>query len=606
LSKIVYCRNQIPSQKPDILNILSQFWQELKRRNVHRSLAIYAGTAFLILEAADIIFPRWGLPDWSIDIVLYLLILGAVITLIISWVFDLTPGGVEKTKAISETEAGEKPLVGNGWKIATYVSIVVFIGLIIFNLAGGLSRVQKGEIQSLVLLPFDNFTGNEELEYFVSGMHSSLIGEMGKISGLRIISQKTSNTYKDKEMSVPEIASDLQVEALLESNVMCLGDSICVQFKLIGAFPEEQLLWSNTYETEMRNILNLYNWVIMEIADEIQLPLSPEHQAQLAIKKPVNPEAYELYLNGKFHMGFLTKESQQTALDYFTKAIETDPEYAPPYGGIAGVWGFLKQMDYVSPDEATPIMEEYLSEAILLDNHNAEVYYFEAIKKIWTDFDWEAGEKSIKECLEINPNFAEARAYYSHLMMLLKRPEEMREQMKLALENDPKNPLIQGLATVELLIESKYEECINIARQLQLMMPNHPLLMLVLFQCFTETGEYDLAIIELKKIFNQLADEKVIIALDEAYKNEGFKRALNAAADEWVERPDFASAQHAIMLYAYGGNTDKAMYWLEKAYIRRDPANPYIGVIPNLRPYHNEPRYIEIMQRMNLPLGKFQ
>lgn len=591
---------------PGGLRKLSQFWKELTRRNVLRSLAIYAGTAFIILEAADIIFPRWGLPDWSIDIVLYLLILGAVITIIVSWIYDLAPGGIEKTKAISEVEAGEKPVVAFGWKVATYVSVVVIIGLIIFNLAGGFSRVQKGSIQSLMLLPFDNFTGDEELDYLVSGMHSSLIGEMGKIKGLRIISQKTSNTYKDKEMSVPEIASELKVEALLESNVMCLGDSICVQFKLIGAYPDEQLLWSNTYETDMRNILNLYNWVIMDIADEIQLVLAPEQLAQLAINKPVNPDAYELYLNGKFHMGFLTKESQLTALDYFDKATKTDPEYAPPYGGMAGVWGFLKQMDYVSPDEATPKMEEYLATAILLDNHNAEVYYFDGIKKIWSDFNWEAGEKSFIECLKINPNFSEARAYYSHLMMLLKRPEDMRKQMKLALENDPKNPLIQVLATVEMMIEAKYEECILKARQLQTMMPNNPLLMLVLFQCFTETGEYGLAINELKKVFNQIADDRVIKILDEEYKNEGFRRALIAAADEWVERPNFASAQHAIMLYAYGGNTDKALYWLEKAYIRRDPANPYIGVIPNLRPYHEEPRYIEIMQRMNLPLGKSQ
>lgn len=584
---------------------LPQFWNELKRRNVLRSLAIYAGTAFIILEAVDLIFPRWGLPDWSIDIVLYLLILGAVITIIVSWIYDLTPGGVEKTKPQSESKAGEKPVVGYGWKIATYVSIVVFLGLVIFNLAGGLRRVQQSSIQSLMLLPFDNFTGDEALDYFVSGMHSSMIGEMGKIDGLRIISQKTSNTYHGKEMSVPEIASELKLDALLESNIMCLGDSICIQFKLIGAFPDEQLLWSKTYETEMRNILNLYNLAIMDIAHEIQLPLSPEQLALLELKRPVNPDAYELYLNGKFHMGFLTRESQETALDYFLRATEKDPEYAPPYGGLAGVWAFLKQMDYVSPDEATPKMEEYLARAIQLDEHNAEVYYFDGIKQIWTDFDWEAGEKAFEECLKINPNFSEARAYYSHLMMLLKRPEEMREQMKLALETDPKNPLIQVLAIVELMVDSKYDECIERARQLQIMMPNHPLLMLALFQCFTETGEHDLAIIELKKVFSQIADERVISILDEEYKLKGFQEALIAAADEWVERPDFASAQHAIMLYAYGGNTDKALYWLEKAYIRRDPANPYIGVIPNLRPYHEESRYIEIMQRMNLPLGEF-
>ena len=304
-------------------------------------------------------------------------------------------------------------------------------------------------------------------------------------------------------------------------------------------------------------------------------------------------------------MGFLTKESQQTALDYFTKATEIDQEYAAAYAGIAGVWGFLKQMDYVSPDEATPEMEKYMSKALQLDSQDAEVYYFNGIKKVWSDFDWEAGEAAFKHCLEINPNYSEARAYYSHLLMLLKRPEEMREQMKLALEIDPNNPLIQALATVELMIESKFDMCINKASELQLIMPNHPLLMLVLFQCYTEIGEYDLAIIELKKIFNQLADDTVIETLDREYRDEGFQKALTASADIWLERFSTASAQHAYTLYAYGGNTDKALYWLEKAYIRKDPANPYIGVIPNLRPYHDEPRYIEIVERMNLPLGEF-
>ena len=191
-------------------------------------------------------------------------------------------------------------------------------------------------------------------------------------------------------------------------------------------------------------------------------------------------------------------------------------------------------------------------------------------------------------------------------MMMLKKPDEMREQMKLALDNDPKNPLIQVLATVELMAESNYELCISKSKQLQAMMPNNPLLMLVLFQCYTETGEYDLAIIELRKIIGQLADETVIDILNAEYGNAGFEKALIAAADNWTERFQDASAQHAYTLYAYGGHLEKMLYWLERAYIRRDPANPYLGVIPCLRPYHNEPRYIEIIQRMNLPLGDFE
>ena len=122
---------------PDSPNKLSQFWQELKRRKVLRSLAIYAGTAFIILEAADIIFPRWGLPEWSIDIVLYILILGALINIVVAWIYDITPEGVQKTKPSSELKEGEKTVVSNAWKIATYVSFVVIIGLVTFNIVWG-------------------------------------------------------------------------------------------------------------------------------------------------------------------------------------------------------------------------------------------------------------------------------------------------------------------------------------------------------------------------------------------------------------------------------------------------------------------------------------
>lgn len=514
-------------------NKLILFWQELKRRNVLRSLAIYGGTAFIILEAADIIFPRLGLPDWSIDVVLYLLILGAIITIVFSWIYDLTSKGIAKTKAQNEIREGDKPRVSQGWKAATYVSLVVIAGLVIFNLVVGFKKTQGNLIQSLIVLPFDNFTGNEELDYFVSGMHASLIGDMGKIKGLRVVSKTTSNTFKNIDKSVPEIASELTVDAVVEANVMCLDDSVCVQVKLFSAFPEEALLWSESYDSDMSNILNLYNWVIKDIADEIRLPLSTDQQVQLAKSRPIDPDAYELYLKGKFHMGFLTKESQQSAMEYFNGALEIDSEYASALAGLAGVWGFLKQMDYVTPDSANPYMEKYMAKALQLDNQSAEVYYYEGIKKIWSDFDWEGGESALLSCLDINPNFSEARAYLSHLMMLLKRPEEMREQMTLALENDPKNPLIQALATVELMVESKYDSCIIKAKQLQAMMPNHPLLMLILFQCYTETAEYDLAIIELRKIFGQLADDIVIETLNGEYTEAGFQSSLTAAADNW-------------------------------------------------------------------------
>jgi TolB-like protein len=584
---------------------INRFWKELKRRHVPRSLAIYAGTAFIILEASTIIFPRLGLPEWTIDLVLYLLILGAVVTMVVSWVFDLTPRGIEKTKTVDEVPDKEKEEPARGWRITTYISLVVIAGLLTYNLAAFLSRSEKGPIQSLVLLPFDNFTGDDELEYFVAGMHSSLIGDMGKIEGLRVISKTSANSYRNLEKPIHEIASDLRVDAVVETMVSCIGDTICTQFKLFSTTPAEQLIWMKSYETDKNDILNLYNWVIRDISEEIKLPLSDDRKELLDKERTIDPDAYENYLKGKFNMGFLTQESQMAAIDYFNQALVFEPEYAEAYAGIAGIWGFLKQMDYVSPDEADPEIKRYMEKALELDVFNDEILYYDGIIKIWTDFNWAAGEASLRKCLDINPNFAEARAYYSHLMMLLKRPEEMREQMKIALRTDPRNPLIQVLTQVEQMAEMKWDSCIENSEELQKVMPNNPLLMLILFICYAETGAYDKAVNELEKVFNQLADTEVIQILQDVYMKQGFQPALLAAADNWTERFETASAQHANMLYAYGGDQDKLFFWLERMYIRRDPASPYLGIMPYLRHYNDHPRYLEILKRMNLPTGEF-
>jgi tetratricopeptide (TPR) repeat protein len=304
-------------------------------------------------------------------------------------------------------------------------------------------------------------------------MYSSLLTEMGRISGLRVISETTSRQYKDANMSIYEIASELNVDAVMEAEVLCLGDDVCFNLRMISAYPEEEQLLSADYRKEKSHILELYNQVVKEITDAVKIELTSDEERLLAESKTVDPDAYELYLKGKFHMGFLTRESQEAALDYFNKALEIDPEYAPAYAGIAGIWAVLKQMDYVSPDEANPKLEESMSKAIQLDSQSEEVYFYDAIKKVWTDFDWKGGEEAFKHCLEINPNFSEARAYYSHLLMLLKRRDEMKEQMNLALKNDPKNSLIQVLEKVELMIESEYDLCMERSTQLQLMMPKN-------------------------------------------------------------------------------------------------------------------------------------
>jgi adenylate cyclase len=196
-------------------------------------------------------------------------------------------------------------------------------------------------ISSLLVLPFDNFTGSDTLEYFVAGMHSSLIGGIGKIGSIHVKSKTTSRAYKDTEKSIPEIASEQNVDAIVEASVLCLGDTACFQVKVISAYPEEKQLWVQDYYVEKSQILNLYNRVTKEISEKINAILTPEETNLLAESRTVDPEAYDAFLKGQYYWEKLDKESMQKALDYFQLAIEKDLEWADPYAGLANAWACL-------------------------------------------------------------------------------------------------------------------------------------------------------------------------------------------------------------------------------------------------------------------------
>ncbi len=431
----------------DKLKGLPRFWKEVKRRNVLRSLAIYAGTAFIILEASTIVFPRWGLPDWSIDLVLYLLILGVFINVIVSWIFDITPQGMQKTKALEEIQSNEKPSDSKKWKAATYVSLVVIVALIIVNMVPT-KALKAGDIQSLLILPFDNFTGDDQLDYVAAGMHSSLIGDMGQISGLRIISKTTARNYKDLDMSLPEMATELNADAVVEPIVMCYGDSVCIQIRVVTPFPEEKQIWIGEYKEEKSQIMDLYNQVTKQIADEVMIQLTSEEEQMLAKTRTINSEAYDSYLRGLYYWDLFTPEALQLALEYFNKAIEIDPDWALPYAGVANFWVAFHQFSLAPSAVTIPNMFENLNKAIELDPHSSFVHYVSGLVNGWTAWNWEKAEEEFLLVNELTPNYAPGHMYYAHILCCLRRIDEAVSHCQIALDLDPLNPMIQALASL--------------------------------------------------------------------------------------------------------------------------------------------------------------
>jgi len=570
-------------------NKLNQFWHELKRRRVVHVITVYASSVFVIIELVNNLTEPLNLPSRLSTIVLIVLAVGFPLAIILSWLYDLTSEGIEKTRPFKEVQTGDKPLVPNAWKVATYVSFVVIIGLVLFNILGGAKEIHSGDIQSLVILPFDNFTGDEDLEYFVSGMHASLIGDMGKIGGLRVISRTSSNTYKNMDMSIPDIGSELEVDAVIETAVMCLGDTICVQFKLVGASPEEEQLWIGEYREEKSQILNLYNRITKQIANEVNIELSSNEERLLTDSRIVNKEAYDAFLRGYAFWGDLSEESLTKAWEYLNFAIEKDPGWAPLYAGLAQVWALRMQMSFTVPSIAIPKIRHNINTALELDPDFADSHFVNGIIAVWTEWNWEKGEKEFLKALAINPNDVMSRIYYAHLLIILQRSNEAMVQGQLAVELDPLNPLILALFSSILEDTHQYQAAYSYSEKaIEIDPENQFAQKRMRFDAFN-IGDYEKAF-EADKKFHLPFEEEEISSIDEVFREQGRFAAYEAIVVQFELK-----AQNSFV----SANT---MAYIEKSFEMHDPSMPYIATRSRFKPLYDSPRFNDILEKMNLPL----
>lgn len=576
------------------------FWTELKRRNVLRSLAIYAGTAFVILEASTILSPRWDLPDWSIDLVFWLLVLGAVINVFVAWFFDITPQGLQKTKPLKEVIPGEPRAGSKAWRAATYLSLMVIVALIVLNIVRNPDRLHAGDIQSMVILPFENYTGDEEFNNMVASMHSLLIGDMGRISGLRVIGKTSSGTYKGADKTAPEIASELDVDAVVEGTVTCLGDSICMQFRLVNTVGKEEQLWVADYREDKGQILNLYNRVTRQIAQEVMIELTSTEEIMLAENRSAQREAVDAFLKGYVYLEDLHPDALYKALDFLNQAVEKDPEWAPPYAGLTVIWGALAQMSAETPEVAGPHIFTNLNKALELDPNLPETQFIQAGMAVWQEWNWEKGEQAFLKAIAANPNDVMSRIYYSHLLVFLNRADEAYIQGELAAKLDPKNALIQALyapVVCEVLgWEAGYQQ-VETALELD---PDNYFAINFLEQFAINVGEYDRAMEGLMHFlpFNDRIKDEI----RGIYSEKGMFEAYDAVLVQLENNPILGPGDMA-MRYALVNKHEKALDAIEEAYEIHDPNLPYLTTkLSCFQPLYSNPRFIAVVENMGLTI----
>ncbi len=339
--------------------------------------------------------------------------------------------------------------------------LAVLVGLNVGGLRDRLVPPSPARAIKIAVLPFANLTGDPEQEYLSDGLTQEMIAQLGRLHprSLSVIARTSVMRYKKSDKPIDQIGRALGVDYILEGSARREAGRVRITAELIQVRDQTQL-WADSYERELASILALQSDVAQKVAGSLALTLLPAEQARLANVRAVNPDAYEAYLKGMQHWYKLTPGDIDAAQRYFEMALEKDPNYALAYVGIAMVWGGRQQMGVASPSEAAPKAKAAALKAVALDDTLAEVHFKLANVKAWSDWDWAGAEREFKRAIELNPNYPDARAYYSHLLNNMRRPDEAMAQIERAMELDPFNELFQAAYAVDLLYVRRYDEAI--------------------------------------------------------------------------------------------------------------------------------------------------
>src|ERR1043166_1091533 len=388
-----------------------------------------------------------------------------------------------------------------GWHLRTLVGVALVLASIAAVIWLVQSRApQPALIRSLAVLPLENLSADTSQEYFADGMTDELIATLGQISALRVISRTSVMPYKRARKPLPEIARELNVDAVVEGTVLRSGGQVRITAQLIEARVDKHL-WSKTYDGDLRDTLTLQNKVARTIAEEIRISLNAHEQATLARARVVDPQAHEAYLKGRYFWNKRTADDLEKAMEYFSQAIARDPNYAQAFSGLADTYALLGDWEYgaLAPTEALPRAKAAAVKALQLDETLAEAHTSLAFGLDVFDWDWKSADAEYRRALELNPGYATAHHWYAWHLSLFAKNDEAIAEMKKAKNVDPLSLIINAELAELLLITHFIDQSIDQSRKTIDMDVNFSLAHNQLGVAYLQQHRLEEAIAELKK-----------------------------------------------------------------------------------------------------------
>jgi serine/threonine protein kinase/TolB-like protein/Tfp pilus assembly protein PilF len=483
---------------------------------------------------------------------------------------------------------------------------LLLAGILLALLAWGatfyLLRGRGETVDSVAVLPFVNASGDPNSEYLSDGITETLINSLSQIPRLTVMSRNSVFRYKGRESDAQTVGRELKVRAVLTGRVMQRGDNLSISTELVDVRNNSHL-WGERYNRKLTAILALQEDLAKDISDKLRLRLTGEEKNRLTKHYTENPEAYQLYLKGSYHLLKYTPEEMRKGLECFNQALAIDPRYALAYDGLSAYYGAAVDWT-LSPTEAMPKANEAARKALEIDDDLAEAHSDMAFVHFWYDWDWAAAESESRRAIELKPNDPLAHDLYALTLEPMGRTDEAIAEDKKAIDLDPLSLHSNGSLGVNLYYARRYAQAIVQLRKAIDLDPNYWWAHSYLGRAYEQQGQFPEAIAEFQEALRSasgITEPKAFLGRVYAVsgKRAEARKVLNELND--VSKQIYVSPYNIAQIYAGLGEKDQALAWLERAFAERSTWMTYLKVDPGLDSLRSDPRFQDLLRRMNFP-----
>jgi serine/threonine protein kinase/Tfp pilus assembly protein PilF len=503
------------------------------------------------------------------------------------------------SKPLSQAPASSTTRKTLVWAVSGIVAVALLAGAAFL----WRSRSDQAQISSVAVMPFVNASNDPNSEYLSDGITESLINNLSQLPNLVVMARSSVFRYKGRDVDPQTVAKELKVQALVTGRIVQRGDQLTISSELIDARTSRNL-WGEQYDRKLSDALAVQQEITGAISAKLRERLSGEVKTQVAKSGTGNPEAYQLYLKGRYQWQKRTPETLEKAKDYFNQAIEADPGYAGAYVGLASYYVSAPDYEPLRRTETAPKAIAAAEKALAIDDSLADAHAAigSASQDLWN---WERTEREFKRALELNPNQVIAHQWYGLYLSSMGRAEEALAHFKRAVELDPLNLTAHTNLATGYQTARQYDQALEQFRQTLEIDPNYAGAHANLSQTYWEMGKYDLWLEEWKKgatLANDREDLAIAEEVSRTYAKGGFRAAVSRDIELRKQTAQRRYMDLGFIAYDYAalGDKDQTFAWLEKAYSEKAGSLGYIKVMKAMDSLRSDPRYIDLLKRMGL------